>query len=72
MTRLSKWLQTSEPQVIGDLHTLPKDDEQDGGQACPSCGYRLRFSDAYFFGWRRGPEGLVYTICPRCGADWPD
>ena len=59
------------PQVIGDLLDLANEDEETG-QACPSCGYRARPSDERFFGWRRGPEGLVYTICPRCGADWPD
>jgi ribosomal protein S27AE len=61
------------PQVIGDILDLAEEDEDDkAGQTCPNCGFQLLASDGYFFGWRRSREGIVYTICPRCGADWPD
>jgi rRNA maturation protein Nop10 len=58
--------------LVEDLRVPPESEAQTTSQACPRCGYRLRLTDAHFFGWRRGPEGLVYTICPACGSDWPD
>lgn len=41
------------------------------GLACPSCGWRrTRESDPFFGGFER--DGLMFQVCPRCGADWPE
>lgn len=38
---------------------------------CPMCGYRpVEADDRLFGGFER--DGMVFTVCPQCGADWPD
>lgn len=38
---------------------------------CPQCGYRpTEADDALFGGFEH--NGIMFTVCPSCGADWPD
>jgi len=43
----------------------------DLGRACPCCGwYRENVNDPLWGGFER--DGMFFTVCPKCGADWPD
>jgi len=36
---------------------------------CPECGYSPPEGEL-FGGFER--DGMMFTVCPKCGADWPD
>ena len=40
--------------------------------ACPSCGYRLKFSDTFDVPEEafEGNENLLHCICYLCGNEW--
>ena len=41
------------------------------GRACPCCGWRPENpTDPLWGGFER--DGMFFTVCPKCGADWPD
>jgi len=38
---------------------------------CPRCGYSPHSEfDLAFGGFER--DDMMFTVCPKCGADWPD
>lgn len=37
---------------------------------CPECGYSPQSEFEMFGGFER--DGMMFTVCPKCGADWPD
>lgn len=51
--------------------TIAEDEQIVTLYRCPACGYHPG-DDGACFGARCDDSGLTYTVCPECGADWPD
>ncbi len=41
------------------------------GRVCPRCGWFREREDDPLWGCMER-DGLTFSVCPQCGADWPD
>ncbi len=64
------------PEVLGKMQRLAErfaalQEALKSGRVCPQCGwFREREEDPLWGCVER--DGLTFSVCPRCGLDWPD
>jgi hypothetical protein len=63
------WDRVALERLVAALRQPAEDCPAGQPTTCPHCAYTLQGKETWGY---RESQGLEFTICPRCGGDWPD